>query len=117
MNQIASWKVWLSGAFFCLYIAVQAVVPLWALYLDRPGQFCWFMYSGRERRIELVLHFEDGREVPLRKHRELRRKARLLRADADRARFLPPHLCAIDSSLRRVEIRRLGGGSEYACAP
>jgi hypothetical protein len=117
MHPIVPWKLWLSGAFFCTYLAVQVAVPLRGLYGDGGGQFCWFMYSGRVRRVELVLHFEDGRATPLREEHELRRRARLLRSEVNRVRFLPPQLCAADSSLRRVTIRRLDSGeeSEYFC--
>ena len=105
------------GAFFCAYLAVQIVVPLRGLLREGPSQFCWFMFTGREPRLDFLLHFDDGRSIPLRDDLGLRRKARFYRQDADRERILPPHLCAAEPSLRGITIRRLGSSerTEYPC--
>jgi len=118
MHRFGPWKVRLVCAFFCAYLAVQIVVPLRGLLRNRPSQFCWFMFTGREQRLGFRLHFDDSRSVDLRDDHGLRRKARLYRLDADRERFLPPHLCATEPSLRGITIRRLDSGErvEYSCA-
>ena len=117
MHRFSSWNVRLVGAFFCVYLGVQVVVPLRGLLSDRPTQFCWFMFTGREQRFGVRLHLDDGRSMPLREDRRLQRKARFYRLDIDRERILPPHLCAAEPSLRAITIRRLYSGEriKYTC--
>ena len=102
-------RVWLSGSFFCLYVAIQVVLPTKSLFTPGQQQFSWSMYAGRIERPAFTLQFRDGTSVPLHQLPNRRRVLMLVRAEIDAARFVPPHLC---SKLQELEAVIVTGPAE-----
>ena len=94
-----------SGAFFLAYLLVQTVYPALAWVLPGYDHFTWHMYAGRTERPQFSVVMSDGRarEVgnPLRRGNIVR----LLGAQVDQVRFVPPYLCTAWHGARRVHIR------------
>ena len=53
-------RVWLSGCFFCLYVAIQVALPTKSLFTPGQQHFSWSMYSGRIEGPAFTLRFRDG---------------------------------------------------------
>ena len=112
---MAGIRVWLSGLFFRLYLAVQIVLPSKSLFTPGLQRFSWSMFADRIERPDFILRFDDGTRLPLGKLPKRRRIIRMRRSEIDAARFVPPHLRSQLPKLREVSWRVDGAEKTHPC--
>jgi hypothetical protein len=109
-------RLWVSAAFFTLYLAVQVTVP--AVQILR-GQiaFRWGMFSESADRHEIVAEYADGSKESLAQIRARTGRGRLLRSGVNPRQQLPAFLCSQTPKPVRIIVRNVTTDAEerYPC--
>jgi hypothetical protein len=107
----------LGGVFFAAYIAIQAFLAVSCLAADYGCLLTWTMYSGHSEDPDIFVEWKSGGEATLAEVQEKFGVGKVLGAKIDRAKWVPPHLCANlpDAQSVRLEFRRRS--ETIPCAP
>lgn len=109
----------LGGVFFVAYIALQAFLAVSCLTADYGCLLTWTMYSGHSPDPDIFVEWKAGGEATLAEVQQKFGVGRVLGSKIDRAKWVPPHLCANLPAARsvRLEFRRPNRSETVPCAP
>jgi hypothetical protein len=108
----------LSGAFFLVFLTVQAVYPSLKWFNPERNNFSWSMYSGVDQRPTVTVVLEDGssREIP--NPASVTSPVRVFSASVNLWRTLPRYACARVNGAREVRaVHEPSGRNEVTLCP
>lgn len=103
-----------AAVFFIAFLGVQIALPIYKLFVPRPAQFGWQMFSDRHRPARLSLVLRSGETRPLDPSVYLETTRGDLRFEWELAR----HLCRTHSQLAAVRLEpERGAARVLPCRP